>query len=69
MNTMLMHTNDPQDYLRTLQPMGGIAEVKDITDAVLYLADAGQVSGEVLESLAGVFRDSSGLGPVALAGE
>jgi NAD(P)-dependent dehydrogenase (short-subunit alcohol dehydrogenase family) len=43
-----MHTNDPQDYLRTLQPMGGIAEVKDITDAVLYLADAGQVSGEVL---------------------
>jgi NAD(P)-dependent dehydrogenase (short-subunit alcohol dehydrogenase family) len=43
-----MHGNDPQDYLRTLQPMGGIAEVKDITDAVLYLADAGQVSGEVL---------------------
>jgi NAD(P)-dependent dehydrogenase (short-subunit alcohol dehydrogenase family) len=43
-----MHRNDPQDYLRTLQPMGGIAEVKDITDAVLYLADAGQVSGEVL---------------------
>ena len=43
-----MHKNDPQDYLRTLQPMGGIAEVKDVTDAVLYLADAGQVSGEVL---------------------
>jgi NAD(P)-dependent dehydrogenase (short-subunit alcohol dehydrogenase family) len=43
-----MHRNDPQDYLRTLQPMGGIAEVKDITDAVLYLADARQVSGEVL---------------------
>jgi hypothetical protein len=28
--------------------MGGIAEVKDVVDAVLYLVDAGQVSGEVL---------------------
>lgn len=43
-----MHGNDPQDRLKTLQPMGGMAEVKDIVDAVLYLADAGQVSGEVL---------------------
>ena len=43
-----MHRNDPQDHLKTLQPMGGMAEVKDIVDAVLYLADAGQVSGEVL---------------------
>ncbi len=43
-----MHRNDSQDQLRTLQPMGGMAEVKDIVDAVLYLADAGQVSGEVL---------------------
>jgi NAD(P)-dependent dehydrogenase (short-subunit alcohol dehydrogenase family) len=43
-----MHRDDPQDHLRTLQPMGGIAEVKDVVDAVLYLVDAGQVSGEVL---------------------
>jgi NAD(P)-dependent dehydrogenase (short-subunit alcohol dehydrogenase family) len=43
-----MHGNDPQDHLKTLQPMGGMAEVKDIVDAVLYLAEAGQVSGEVL---------------------
>ncbi|MBS1849647.1 MAG: SDR family oxidoreductase [Acidobacteria bacterium] len=43
-----MHANDPHDQLKTLQPMGGMAEVKDIVDAVLYLADAGQVSGEVL---------------------
>ena len=43
-----LHGNDPQDYLKTLQPMGGIAEVKDVTDAVLYLAEARQVSGEVL---------------------
>jgi NAD(P)-dependent dehydrogenase (short-subunit alcohol dehydrogenase family) len=43
-----MHGNDPQDHLKTLQPMGGMAEVKDIAAAVLYLAEAGQVSGEVL---------------------
>jgi NAD(P)-dependent dehydrogenase (short-subunit alcohol dehydrogenase family) len=28
--------------------MGKIATVKDIVDAVLYLAQAGQVTGEVL---------------------
>jgi NAD(P)-dependent dehydrogenase (short-subunit alcohol dehydrogenase family) len=28
--------------------MGQIPEVKDIVDAVLYLAEAGQVTGEVL---------------------
>jgi hypothetical protein len=43
-----MHANDPHDHLKTLQPMGGMAEVNDIVDAVLYLAGARQVSGEVL---------------------
>lgn len=43
-----MHANDPHELLRTLQPMGGMAAVKDVVDAVLYLADASQVSGEVL---------------------
>jgi NAD(P)-dependent dehydrogenase (short-subunit alcohol dehydrogenase family) len=43
-----LHKDDSEDFLRTLQPMGRIAEVKDIVDAVLYLADAGQVTGEVL---------------------
>ena len=43
-----MHKNDPQDFLRTFQPMGKIVEVKDIVDAVLYLAEAGQITGEVL---------------------
>ena len=43
-----MHRNDSQEHLKTLRPMGGMADVKDIVDAVLYLADAGQVSGEVL---------------------
>ncbi len=43
-----LHRNDPKDHLRTLQPMGKIAEVQDVVDAVLYLAEAGQVTGEVL---------------------
>ena len=43
-----MHTNDPKEFLRTLQPMGQIARVNDVVDAVVYLAHAGQVTGEVL---------------------
>jgi NAD(P)-dependent dehydrogenase (short-subunit alcohol dehydrogenase family) len=43
-----MHKDDPKDSLKTLQPMGKFAEVKDVVDAVLYLAQAGQVTGEVL---------------------
>jgi NAD(P)-dependent dehydrogenase (short-subunit alcohol dehydrogenase family) len=41
-----MHRNDPNDS--TLQPAMKKATVKDIVDAVLYLAQAGHVSGEVL---------------------
>ena len=43
-----MHDNDPKDFLRTLQPMGKISEVKDIVDAIVYLTEADQVTGEVL---------------------
>jgi NAD(P)-dependent dehydrogenase (short-subunit alcohol dehydrogenase family) len=43
-----MHKNDPQEVLKTLQPMGQIVAVKDIVDAILYLTEAGQVTGEVL---------------------
>jgi NAD(P)-dependent dehydrogenase (short-subunit alcohol dehydrogenase family) len=41
-----MHQNDPNDS--TLQPARKKATVKDIVDAVLYLAQAGHVSGEIL---------------------
>src|SRR5438445_13515058 len=44
-----LHKDDPKDFLKTLQPMGRIASVKDVVDAVLYLAHAGQVTGEVLQ--------------------
>jgi NAD(P)-dependent dehydrogenase (short-subunit alcohol dehydrogenase family) len=43
-----MHKNNPKDALKTMQPMGQIAGVNDVTEAVLYLARAGQVTGEVL---------------------
>jgi NAD(P)-dependent dehydrogenase (short-subunit alcohol dehydrogenase family) len=43
-----LHKDDPKDLLKTLQPMGSFATVKDITDAVLYLVNAGQVTGEIL---------------------
>jgi NAD(P)-dependent dehydrogenase (short-subunit alcohol dehydrogenase family) len=38
----------PKDFLKTLQPMGQISSVKDIVDAIVYLTEAGQVTGEVL---------------------
>jgi NAD(P)-dependent dehydrogenase (short-subunit alcohol dehydrogenase family) len=43
-----MHQDDPKDVLKALQPMGQISDVKDIVDAVIYLTEAGQVTGEVL---------------------
>jgi len=43
-----MHKDGPKDFLKTLQPMGRISEVKDIVDAIVYLTEAGQVTGEVL---------------------
>ena len=43
-----MHSDEPKDALRTFQPMGKIVEIKDVVEAVLYLAEAGQVTGEVL---------------------
>ncbi len=41
-----MHKDDRKDS--TLQPARKIGTVKDVADAVLYLAEAGHVSGEVL---------------------
>ncbi len=41
-----MHRNDPGDS--TSQPVMKKATVKDIVDAVLYLVQAGHVSGEIL---------------------
>ncbi len=43
-----MHENDPKDFLKSLSPMGTISDPKDIADAVVYLTEAGHVTGEVL---------------------
>lgn len=48
-----MHVNDPKDFLKSLSPMGTIPDVDDIVDAVVYLTEARQVTGEVLHVDAG----------------
>lgn len=48
-----LHKNNPVDFLKTLSPMGLIASVEDIADAVVYLTEAKQVTGEVLHVDAG----------------
>jgi NAD(P)-dependent dehydrogenase (short-subunit alcohol dehydrogenase family) len=43
-----LHKDDPEDFLKTLSPMGTISDAKDIADAVVYLTEARHVTGEVL---------------------
>jgi NAD(P)-dependent dehydrogenase (short-subunit alcohol dehydrogenase family) len=43
-----MHRNDPKEFLKSLSPLGRISDVQDIAEAVLYLTEARQVTGEVL---------------------
>jgi NAD(P)-dependent dehydrogenase (short-subunit alcohol dehydrogenase family) len=43
-----LQKNGSKESLKTRQPNGKIAEVRDIVEAVLYLAGADQVTGEVL---------------------
>ena len=43
-----LHKNNPKDFLRTLSPLGQIASAKDIAEAVFYLTEASQITGEVL---------------------
>jgi NAD(P)-dependent dehydrogenase (short-subunit alcohol dehydrogenase family) len=43
-----LHKNNPKDFLKTLSPMGTISDPRDIAEAVIYLAEARHVTGEVL---------------------
>lgn len=43
-----LHKNTPREAMRTLSPMGTIAEPRDIAEAVVYLTEARYVTGEVL---------------------
>ena len=38
----------PEEFLRTLSPLGTVAASKDIAEAAFYLTEASQVTGEVL---------------------
>jgi NAD(P)-dependent dehydrogenase (short-subunit alcohol dehydrogenase family) len=43
-----LYKDKPKDFLKTLSPMGQVTDVRDIADAVLYLIESSQVTGEVL---------------------
>ena len=43
-----LHKDSPREFLRTLSPLGRISGAKDIAEAVLYLTEARQITGEVL---------------------
>jgi NAD(P)-dependent dehydrogenase (short-subunit alcohol dehydrogenase family) len=43
-----LHKDNPKDFLKTLSPMGTMSDVNDIVEAVVYLTEARQVTGEVL---------------------
>jgi NAD(P)-dependent dehydrogenase (short-subunit alcohol dehydrogenase family) len=43
-----LHKDNPSDCLRTLSPMGSIADTQEIVDAVVFLAEAPHITGEVL---------------------
>ncbi len=43
-----LHEKDPKDFMKSLSPMGTISDAKDIAEAVIYLAEARHVTGEVL---------------------
>ncbi len=43
-----LHKDNPKDFLRTLSPMGSISDAQEIADAVVFLAEAPHITGEVL---------------------
>ena len=48
-----MHADDSKEFLKSLSPMGGISDVSDIVDALVYVTEARHVTGEVLHVDAG----------------
>ncbi|HXY35306.1 MAG TPA: SDR family oxidoreductase [Planctomycetaceae bacterium] len=43
-----MHERDNKDHMKSLSPMGRIVSIRDIVDAIVYLAEAPCVTGEIL---------------------
>ena len=48
-----LHASDSREYLQSLSPMGEISDIADVVDAIVYLAEARHVTGEVLHVDAG----------------
>jgi NAD(P)-dependent dehydrogenase (short-subunit alcohol dehydrogenase family) len=43
-----LHANTPRDFMKSLAPLGTISSAEEIADAVVYLTEAKQVTGEIL---------------------
>ena len=43
-----LHAKDSKEFLKTRSPMGSITTVEDIANAVVFLTEARQITGEVL---------------------
>ena len=43
-----LHQGTPREFMKSLSPLGTIADAEDIAEAVLYLTEARHVTGEVL---------------------
>jgi NAD(P)-dependent dehydrogenase (short-subunit alcohol dehydrogenase family) len=43
-----LHTNTPKDFMKSLAPLGTISSAAEIADAVVYLTEAKQVTGEII---------------------
>jgi NAD(P)-dependent dehydrogenase (short-subunit alcohol dehydrogenase family) len=43
-----LHNKTPKDVMKSLSPMGTVSDSQDIAEAVVYLAEARHVTGEVL---------------------
>jgi NAD(P)-dependent dehydrogenase (short-subunit alcohol dehydrogenase family) len=43
-----LHQKTPKDFMKSLSPMGTITDARDVAEAVIYLTEAHQVTGEVL---------------------
>ena len=43
-----LHDGDPRDRMESHSPMGRVSDAKDIADAVIFLAEARHITGEVL---------------------
>jgi NAD(P)-dependent dehydrogenase (short-subunit alcohol dehydrogenase family) len=51
-----MHKETPRDFMKSLSPMGTVATVQQIADAVVYLSEAEHVTGETLNVGGGAQR-------------